>query len=186
MERCRSAHVPCSWPVKIRHRPFEENLDRMTVFHYDECVLSTLTSRLSFNIMKGGYLRCTSHSLICGDIWLVGHCGRWRIVAQDNKNCLGERAVLEITNSPSRRAPCKGGAFQWVQIPPGEMLQPEATGATKEVTKWLKPSVKRAPTYGGSASVQAATRVNAEQSSKSEMRRTTRLSYRGSLLRPDG
>jgi hypothetical protein len=28
--------------------------------------------------------------------------------------------------------------------------------------------------------------VNAEQSSKSEMRRTTRLSYRGSLLRPDG
>jgi|SRR5450631_1358102 hypothetical protein len=26
-------------------------------------------------------------------------------------------------------APCKGGAFQWVRIPPGEMLQPEATGA---------------------------------------------------------
>jgi len=35
----------------------------------------------------------------------------------------------------------KGGAFQWVQIPPGETLQPEATGAVMEVTKWLKPSV---------------------------------------------
>ena len=37
-----------------------------------------------------------------------------------------------------RRA--KAALFQWVQIPPGEMLQPEATGATMEVTKWLKPS----------------------------------------------
>jgi hypothetical protein len=35
----------------------------------------------------------------------------------------------------------KGGAFQWVQVPPGETLQPEATGAAMEVTKWLKPSV---------------------------------------------
>jgi hypothetical protein len=41
-------------------------------------------------------------------------------------------------------------------------LQPEATGAAKEVTNWLKPSecVSR---IGDSASVQAATRVNAEQ-----------------------
>ena len=38
-------------------------------------------------------------------------------------------------------APCKGGAFQWVQVPPGQTLQPEATGAVMEVTKWLKPSV---------------------------------------------
>ena len=37
-----------------------------------------------------------------------------------------------------RRA--KAALFQWVQIPPGKMLQPEATGATMEVTKWLKPS----------------------------------------------
>jgi hypothetical protein len=37
-------------------------------------------------------------------------------------------------------APCKGGAFQWVRIPPGELLQPEATGAVREVTNWLKPS----------------------------------------------
>ena len=38
-------------------------------------------------------------------------------------------------------APCKGVAFQWVQVPPGQTLQPEATGAVMEVTKWLKPSV---------------------------------------------
>jgi hypothetical protein len=34
-----------------------------------------------------------------------------------------------------------------------------------EVTKWLKPSVKRVTKYGDSASVQAVTRVNAEQDS---------------------
>ena len=39
-----------------------------------------------------------------------------------------------------RRAPCKGGAFQWVKAPPGQSLQPEATGAVMEITKWLKPS----------------------------------------------
>jgi len=39
-----------------------------------------------------------------------------------------------------RRA--KAALFLWVRIPPGEMLQPEATGATMEVTKWLKPSGK--------------------------------------------
>jgi hypothetical protein len=38
-------------------------------------------------------------------------------------------------------APWKGGAFQWVQIPPGKPLQPEATGAVMEETKWLKPAV---------------------------------------------
>ena len=38
-------------------------------------------------------------------------------------------------------APCKGGAFQWVQIPPGNPLQPEAIGAVMEETKWLKPSI---------------------------------------------
>jgi hypothetical protein len=45
-------------------------------------------------------------------------------------------------------------------------LQPEATGATVEATKWLKPSVKRVTTYGDSASLQAVTQVNAEQASK--------------------
>jgi hypothetical protein len=44
-------------------------------------------------------------------------------------------------NGCKRRAPCKGGAFQWVQIPPGDSLQPEAIGAVMEVTKWLKPSI---------------------------------------------
>ena len=42
-----------------------------------------------------------------------------------------------------------------MQVPPGDGLQPEATGATVEATKWLKPSVKRVTTYGDSASVQA-------------------------------
>src|SRR6059036_408960 len=52
-----------------------------------------------------------------------------------------------------------------------------------EVTKWLKPSGKRVTKYGDSASVQAATRVNAEQASKRTMRRPTRLPYRGRLTR---
>ena len=51
-----------------------------------------------------------------------------------------------------------------------------------EVTKWLKPSdsVSR---IGDSASVQAATRVNAEQASKRTMRRPTRQPFRGRLIR---
>src|SRR6202142_2520861 len=58
------------------------------------------------------------------------------------------------------------------------MLQPEATGAATEVTNWLKPSecVSR---LGDSASVQAVTRVNAEQTSKRSMRRPTRQPFRG-------
>src|SRR6266478_478717 len=61
-------------------------------------------------------------------------------------------------------------------------LQPEATGAVMEVTKWLKPSdsVSR---YTVTARVQAVTRVNAEQASKRTMRRPTRLPYRGRLIR---
>src|SRR6266542_3257694 len=56
--------------------------------------------------------------------------------------------------------------------PTRQPLQPEATGAVMEVTKWLKPlvSVSR---IGDSASVQAVTRVNAEQASKRTMRRPT-------------
>jgi hypothetical protein len=52
-----------------------------------------------------------------------------------------------------------------------------------EVTKWLKPSDKRVTIYGDSASVQAVTRVNAEQASKRTMRRPTRLPFRGRLIR---
>ena len=52
-----------------------------------------------------------------------------------------------------------------------------------EVTKWLKPSVKRVTIYGDVASVQAVTRVNAEQASKRTMRRPTRNRNRGRLTR---
>src|SRR5215469_9784683 len=70
-------------------------------------------------------------------------------------------------------APWQGGAFQWVQVPPGASLPPEAIGAVMEVTKWLKPSISRSR-IGDRASVQAATRVNAEQASKRTMCRPTR------------
>jgi hypothetical protein len=70
--------------------------------------------------------------------------------------------------------------------PTRRRLQPEATGAAMEETKWLKPSVKRVTKYGDSASVQAVTRVNAEQASKRTMRRPTRLPFRGRLKRLDG
>ena len=55
-----------------------------------------------------------------------------------------------------------------------------------EVTKWLKPSVKRVTKYGDSASVQAATRVNVEQTSKRTMHRPTWQPYRGRLIRWGG
>src|SRR5712671_6629177 len=53
-------------------------------------------------------------------------------------------------------------------------------GAVMEVTKWLKPSII-VSRIGDSASVQAATRVKAEQASKRTMCRPTRLPYRGRL-----
>ena len=52
-----------------------------------------------------------------------------------------------------------------MQNPPGASLQPEATGAGMEETKCLKPSDSGSRT-GDRASVQAATRVNAEQAAK--------------------
>jgi len=51
-----------------------------------------------------------------------------------------------------------------------------------EVTKWLKPS-ESVSRMGDSASVQAVTRVNAEQASKRTMRRPTRQPFRGRLTR---
>jgi hypothetical protein len=86
-----------------------------------------------------------------------------------------------MTSKGVRRA--KAALFQWVKIPPGEMLQPEATGAGMEVTKCLKPSGNACHKYGDSASVQAVTRVNAEQTSKRTMRRPTRQPLRGRLIR---
>jgi hypothetical protein len=52
-----------------------------------------------------------------------------------------------------------------------------------EVTKWLKPSISG---HGSDdrASVQAATRVNAEQAPKRSMCRPTRPPNRGRLIRP--
>src|ERR1700675_208365 len=54
-----------------------------------------------------------------------------------------------------------------------------------EETKWLKPSVS-VSRIGDSASVQAVTRVNAEQASKRTMRRPTRQPFRGRLIRLGG
>src|SRR6516164_9392554 len=54
-----------------------------------------------------------------------------------------------------------------------------------EVTKWLKPSIS-VSRFGDRASVQAATRVNAEQASKRSMCRPTRPPNRGRLIRPGG
>src|ERR1700745_4133579 len=59
----------------------------------------------------------------------------------------------------------KAALFQWVQGPPGDSLPPEATGAGMEVTKCLKPP-DSGHEFGDCASVQAATRVNAEHTSK--------------------
>src|SRR5712671_293017 len=61
-------------------------------------------------------------------------------------------------------------------------LQPEATGAGMEATKCLKPSGSGSR-IGDRASVQAATRVNAEQASKRTMCRPTRQPFRGRLIR---
>jgi hypothetical protein len=68
------------------------------------------------------------------------------------------------------------------ESPTRQPLQPEAIGAVMEVTKWLKPSIS-VSRIGDSASVQAVTRVNAEQASKRTMRRPTRQPYRGRLIR---
>jgi len=83
---------------------------------------------------------------------------------------------------PQRVCAVKRRRFPVGASPTRQPLQPEATGAVMEVTKWLKPlvSVSR---IGDSASVQAVTRVNAEQASKRTMRRPTRQPFRGRLIR---
>jgi len=52
--------------------------------------------------------------------------------------------------------------------PTRQPLQPEAIGAVMEVTKWLKPSIS-VSRIGGSASVQAATRVMPTSRSNGEI-----------------
>src|SRR5271167_3949146 len=68
--------------------------------------------------------------------------------------------------------------------PTRRSLQPEATGAGMEVTKCLKPP-DSGHEFGDCASVQAATRVNAEQTSKRTMCRPTRQWNRGRRTRMD-
>src|SRR5437899_2383992 len=83
------------------------------------------------------------------------------------------RRTGALGNSPQRVCAVERRRFPVGARPTRQTLQPEATGAAMEVTNWLKPSdsVSR---IGDSASVQAATRVNAEQASKRTMRRPTR------------
>jgi hypothetical protein len=103
-------------------------------------------------------------------------------------------AARPLVNTASRtvrlgQCPFRVCAVQRRRFPVGanptrQPLQPEAIGAVMEVTKWLKPSISVSQ-IGDSASVQAATRMNAEQSSKRTMRRSTRQPYRGRLIRLD-
>src|SRR6202048_3175342 len=91
---------------------------------------------------------------------------------------------IGITHCPHRVCAVQRRRFPVGENPTRQSLQPEAIGAVMEVTKWLKPSISVSQ-IGDSASVQAATRVNAEQSSKRTMRRSTRQPYRGRLIRLD-
>ena len=74
-----------------------------------------------------------------------------------NLATLADRFVVQLSLTAYGVRRAKAALFQWVKGPPGELLQPEAPGATMEVTKWLKPLVKRVTKYGDSASVQAVT-----------------------------
>src|SRR2546422_117200 len=96
------------------------------------------------------------------------------------------RACLSDIECPLLACAVTRRRFPVGASPTRQRLQPEATGAAMEETKWLKPSDKRVTKYGDSASVQAVTRVNAEQASKRTMRRPTRQPYRGRLTRLGG
>jgi hypothetical protein len=81
-----------------------------------------------------------------------------------------------LTEGGGPHAACARAGIEWLLLacavrrrrfpvgasPTRRPLQPEAIGAVMEVTKWLKPSIS-VSRIGDSASVQAATRVNAEQ-----------------------
>jgi hypothetical protein len=104
----------------------------------------------------------------------VSHCERHyldRVASDDHKAGCPFR-VCAVTR---RRFPVGANLTR-------QPLQPEAIGAVMEATKWLKPSIS-VSRIGDSASVQAVTRVNAEQSSKRTMRRPTRQPFRGRLIR---
>ena len=101
---------------------------------------------------------------------------RCSVHAGDRRRAILLSSSANVRNGLTRRR------FPVGVRPTRQPLQPEAAGAVMEVTKWLKPSdsVSR---IGDSASVQAATRVNAEQASKRTMRRPTRRPFRGRLIR---
>src|SRR3979490_1111038 len=97
----------------------------------------------------------------------------------------GNRTSRRSAGLAMQRRPVWVCAVQRRRFPVGanptrQSLQPEAIGAVMEATKWLKPSIS-VSRIGGSASVQAATRVNAEQASKRTMCRPTRRPFRGRL-----
>src|SRR6202790_5296991 len=104
------------------------------------------------------------------------------ILLNPTSNFLAAEILQGQTKCPPWVCAVKRRRFPVRASPTRQPLQPEATGAVMEVTKWLKPlvSVSR---IGDSASVQAATRVNAEQSSKRTMRTPTRQPFRGRLIR---
>ena len=69
------------------------------------------------------------------------------------------------------------------ESPTRQLLQPDATGATVEVNETVEAFGEAVTKYGDGASVQAVTRVNAEQASKRTMRGPTRNPNRGRLIR---
>src|SRR6266699_3790402 len=76
--------------------------------------------------------------------------------------------ILSVEECPGWVCAVQRRRFPVGANPIRQPLQPEAIGAVTEVTKWLKPSIS-VSRIGDSASVQAATRVNAEQASKRTM-----------------
>ena len=100
---------------------------------------------------------------------------------------LSSQAARNLRSNARLKCPQRVCAVTRRRFPVGanptrQPLQPEAIGAVMEATKWLKPSIS-VSRIGDSASVQAVTRVNAEQSSKRTMRRPTRQPFRGRLIR---
>jgi len=103
------------------------------------------------------------------------HHNSWRVAGRGKEETKPRGSPLWVCAVQRRRFPVGAN-------PTRQPLQPEATGAVMEETKWLKPSVS-VSRIGDSASVQAVTRVNAEQASKRTMRRPTRQPFRGRLIR---
>src|SRR5437773_9376815 len=73
-----------------------------------------------------------------------------------------DRCPVGAAQCPFRVCAVQRRRFPVGASPTRQQLQPEAIGAVMEVTKWLKPSIS-VSRIGDSASVQGATRVNAEQ-----------------------